>query len=92
MSNQEWYTPIINTEGSTEVFPSAQNSSIFEIAIIQYIVLAIVYSVSKPYKEPIYNNFILTGYIILLIGFSYYIVIEPDRYTSEFLTVNYYLL
>lgn len=88
MSLQSWYTPT-GPSTNDDVDPSPENTSIFLISNFQYIVTAVAFSISRPFKKPIYSNFILTGYLLLSIAYSYYIIIHPDPFNFKLLDVSH---
>jgi len=85
MRMQSWYTPIIGPIPDADVNPSPENTAIFLVANFQYIITAICFSISRPFKKPIYSNFVLTGFLIVVIAYSYYIIIRPDWWNAELL-------
>jgi len=85
LRTESWYKPIINHVTDADVDPSAENTSVFLVSNFQYIITAICFSISRPFKKPLYSNFILTGFLILVIAYSYYIIIKPDWWNAEIL-------
>jgi cation-transporting ATPase 13A3/4/5 len=82
---QTWYKPIVDPVENGDVTPSPDNTAIFLVSNFQYIITAVAFSISRPFKKPIYSNFILTGYLILSIAYSYYIIIRPDIWNFDML-------
>ena len=89
---QSWYKPLVDPVEDGEVVPSADNTAIFLISNFQYILTAVAFSISRPFKKPIYTNFILTGYLIVSIAYSYYIIIDPDSFNFNLLGVSIVLI
>lgn len=71
-----------------QVYPCQVNSAIFLVANFQYIISALVFSISKPFRKPIYSNFPLCFFVLLCIGYSIYIIIKPDEYSKSFLDLE----
>ena len=53
------------------------NTVIFLISNIQYLISALAFTVSKPFKRPFYTNIYLTGYLLFSFVYSAYIIIGP---------------
>jgi len=83
LASQPWYVPITQQDQDADVTPSPDNTSLFLISNFQFIITAFAFSISRPFKKPIYSNFILTGFLIVCIGYSYYIIIRPDSWTTS---------
>jgi len=88
LSVQSWYTPITEAPTDADVAPSPDNTSIFLVSNFQFIITAFAFSISRPFKKPIYSNFILTGFLIVCIAYSYYIIIRPDSWTISVLALQ----
>ena len=53
------------------------NTVMFLISNIQYLISALAFTVSKPFKQPFYTNIYLTGYLLFAFAYSAYIIIGP---------------
>ena len=53
------------------------NTVIFLISNIQYLITALAFTVSKPFKQPFYTNLFLTGYLLFSFIYSLYLIIGP---------------
>ncbi len=54
---------------------------------MQYLTTAVAFSISKPFRKPIYTNYLLCAFTIFSLAYSVYIIVEPDSYSMEYLTV-----
>jgi cation-transporting ATPase 13A3/4/5 len=59
---QPWYVDPLPTKGRLTIL-SADTTTLFLFSSLQYISLAIVFSVGKPYRKPFYTNGRFTGWI-----------------------------
>jgi len=54
-----------------------ENYAVFAVSAFQYIVLAVAFSKSRPYRKYIYTNLWLVGALAVLTGFTVYLVLYP---------------
>lgn len=54
-----------------------ENYAVFTISALQYIILAVVFSKGKPYRESFFQNYGLLVSIIILTVFTIYLIVEP---------------
>lgn len=59
---------------------------------MQYLITAIAFSISKPFRKPIYTNSILCIFLFLSVGYSTYIIIDPDKFSIKLMDVNYHII
>ena len=69
----------------TEILACPDNTSIFLISNMQYLITAFIFSISKPFKSPIYTNYYLTFFMVFAFGYSCMIILWPHRYISKLL-------
>jgi len=88
-----WYVaPIIN--GNTRddfraAFNCMCNSTVFIYANVQYLACCVSFSISKPFRKPIYTNYFFVGWLLLMLGLSYYIIYGPFAWFAGMLTLHY---
>jgi len=73
------YNP--SNEDSTGCY---ENYTMFSISSFQYIVLAFVYSKSKPYRKPIWTNFLFCITLLFNSFLLIYIILYPARGVKNF--------
>ncbi len=56
---------------------SFENYAVFTVSAFQYIILAYAFSKSKPYRKWITTNLWLVGSMVVLSGFTVYLVLYP---------------
>ena len=54
---------------------------------MQYLTTAVAFSISKPFRKPIYTNYLLCIFTIFALAYSIYVIVEPDWYSMHFLSV-----
>ena len=69
----------------TEILACPDNTSIFLISNVQYFIAAVAFSISKPFKSPIYTNYYLTFFMILALIYSSIIILWPTQFTCDIL-------
>lgn len=71
--SQPWYEPPYIDPDELDTV-SYENSSLFLISSFQYIIVAVVFCVGPPYRQPIHSNPLLLIVLIMLATFSTYTV------------------
>ena len=69
----------------TEILACPDNTCIFLISNAQYFISAAAFSISKPFKSPIYTNYLLTIFMILAIIYSSIIILWPSHFICNIL-------
>lgn len=99
LANRKWYKNYCDTsEDSVE--PCMDNTAVFLVSNMQYLTTAVAFSISKPFRKPIYSNYLLCVFMILSFAYSIYIIVDPDYYSASLLGLvafpdddfNYYIL
>lgn len=82
--SQDWFMPFNNsaTEGTDEV-ACVENYAVYTVSSFQYIILAIVFSKGKPYRESIFTNYSLIISAFAMTCFSIYLAVHPDPYLAS---------
>jgi hypothetical protein len=55
---------------------------------MQYLITAVAFSISKPFRKPIYSNYLLCIFMVLAFAYSIYIIVDPDEYSRDLIGVN----
>lgn len=84
---QEWYKP--NQQEKDEIVLCWENTVLFTVSCYQYVVLALMYSKGKPYREVLINNFWLLFCSLTLISFTTYLGIYPAKFVANFFEIIY---
>ncbi len=87
VQNQSFYTPTPpNPEDpyAPETNRSFENTSIFWLGNFQYLSACVAFSISRPFRKPLYTNYLFTGALIILIGFSTLLVLGDIQLLNDF--------
>ncbi|PKK26950.1 putative cation-transporting ATPase 13A3, transcript variant X2 [Columba livia] len=62
-----------------------ENTTLFFISSFQYLIVAIVFSKGKPFRQPCYKNFLFVISVIVLYVFIFFIMLHPVESIDTFL-------
>ncbi|XP_062439242.1 polyamine-transporting ATPase 13A3 isoform X2 [Rhea pennata] len=62
-----------------------ENTTLFFISSFQYLIVAIVFSKGKPFRQPCYKNFLFVISVIVLYVFIFFIMLHPVESIDAFL-------
>ena len=68
-----------DSEG-TEILACPENTAVFLVSNAEYFIAAVAFSISKPFKSPIYTNYFLTFFMILALIYSSIIILWPTKF------------
>jgi cation-transporting ATPase 13A3/4/5 len=72
-------------EDDCEILACPDNTAVFLMANIQYLVTAVAFSISKPFKSPIYTNIYLTLFMLFGLVYSCVIILWQEKFISHLL-------
>ncbi|KAH8860139.1 putative cation-transporting ATPase 13A3 [Schistosoma japonicum] len=75
---QPWYLPLFTYDEDYEL-KNYESTAIFTVSVYQYVILAIVFSKSAPYRKSILHNHLFMINIVACIAASLYLTIHPAR-------------
>ena len=64
----------------TEILACPDNTCVFLVSNAQYFIAAAAFSISKPFKSPIYTNYFLSFFMILAVVYSVLIILWPSHF------------
>lgn len=70
-------------------YTSYENYAIYSVSQFQYIILALIFSYGKPYREPIYKNTIFFCSIIIMTVVCLYITLCPIDWLKRLLQLKF---
>ena len=70
---------------NTDILACPDNTSVFLISNMQYLITAFAFSISKPFKSPIYTNFYLTFFMVFAFVYSCVIILWPNKFIAKLL-------
>jgi len=63
---------------------SYQNTALFWVSCFQYLSTVVAFSVSKPFRKPLYTNKLFSFSLLLMLAFNIYLVVTPDNWAIDF--------
>lgn len=70
-------------------YRSYENYAVYSVSQFQYIILALIFSYGKPYREPIYKNTVFFCSLITMTLVCLYITVFPAEWTKELLQLKF---
>lgn len=83
LSTQSWFIPLQPLPNSKRNVLCAETTSVFLMATYQTIGSALSYSISKPFKKPLYTNLPYLFSLAILFCCTVYITFAPDSWTRR---------
>ena len=80
----KWYVNTCGCIGDI-VKDCYDNTVIFLISNVQYLISAIAFSISYPFKKGIFSNYYLILWLVIGFSYSSYLIISPDQYSKYLL-------
>ncbi|KAF2886724.1 hypothetical protein ILUMI_19449, partial [Ignelater luminosus] len=84
---QPWYEPL--PPGKEEVVVCWENTVTFCVSSFQYLILALVFSKGRPYRESLICNFWLLVSSLTLTCFITWLLVFPSKKVADFFEVLY---
>ncbi|CAG9832357.1 unnamed protein product [Diabrotica balteata] len=85
---QKWFKPIPSNT-IEPIIVSWENTVVFCVSCYQYIILAVVYSKGRPYREMlITNSWFLLSAVILVIAVTW-LIVYPCKYIADLMNLVY---
>lgn len=82
-----FYKPlVINPDDDHANYKCYENTSVNFAANFQYLIVCMVYSISKPFRQPLYSNLWFTLSLILLLACNTYMTISDDTFVTSLLS------
>ncbi|XP_072114405.1 polyamine-transporting ATPase 13A3-like isoform X1 [Mobula birostris] len=73
-----------DTEEDEDHISCYENTTLFFVSCCQYLAVAFVFSRGKPFRQPIYRNYLFMGCVLILYGFIFLIMMYPIE------SINYF--
>uniref|UniRef100_A0A8C2IQQ0 Polyamine-transporting ATPase 13A3 n=1 Tax=Cyprinus carpio TaxID=7962 RepID=A0A8C2IQQ0_CYPCA len=80
------------TNSTKERIKNDVNTTVFFVSSFQYLIVAIVFSKGKPFRQPSYKNWPFVLSALILIGFLFFIMFFPVAEIDDFLEVCLFLI
>ncbi|KAF5281780.1 hypothetical protein FQR65_LT14527 [Abscondita terminalis] len=82
---QEWFVPFDSSQKEEkDSVACMENYAIYTISSFQYVILAVVFSKGKPYRQSMFSNYGLLFSAAALVIFSIYMALWPASVLSDF--------
>ncbi|XP_062066044.1 polyamine-transporting ATPase 13A3 isoform X3 [Lepus europaeus] len=75
------------TELDTRNIQNYENTTVFFISSFQYLIVAIVFSKGKPFRQPCYKNYFFVVSVIMLYVFILFIMLHPVASVDQVLQI-----
>ncbi|XP_028654053.1 polyamine-transporting ATPase 13A3-like isoform X1 [Erpetoichthys calabaricus] len=81
-----WNTTLHNTTEEEEEHnvKNFENTTLFFISCCQYLTVALTFSKGKPFRQPIYTNYLFLGCIVVMYTFILFLLLYPITALEEF--------
>ena len=83
LRNHYKFENICDFDDNEDPMACHENTIYFLISHFQYLTLALAFSVSKPFRKPIYTNWPLMIYLVLVYFYSIWITINCDDWSAK---------
>ncbi|KAH0815715.1 hypothetical protein GEV33_007075 [Tenebrio molitor] len=60
-----------------------ENYAVYSVSMFQYIIMAVVFSKGRPYRKPIYTNYIFLFAIFVMIAICAYVTVDPATWIVD---------
>jgi cation-transporting P-type ATPase 13A2 len=76
-----------NFYGEVNITECFESTALVFIANFQYIITCMVFSISKPFRQPLYTNVWFALSLVILLGFDVYIVLSDDSFITSLMNL-----
>ena len=87
LKSRNWYVSTCEEDGST-VFACSDNTALFLVGNMQYLISAISFSMDYPYRKPFYSNCGLVMYLAIALFISIYFIVAPAGWVKKLVTLD----
>ncbi|XP_032872570.1 LOW QUALITY PROTEIN: probable cation-transporting ATPase 13A3, partial [Amblyraja radiata] len=75
---------ITGEDGEEDYITNYENTTIFFVSCCQYLAVAFAFSKGKPFRQPVYRNYLFMGCIFFFYGFFGLIMMYPTDVVDDF--------
>jgi cation-transporting ATPase 13A3/4/5 len=87
LKTRNWYVNTCEDDDNT-VFACSDNTALFLVGNMQYLISAISFSMDYPYRKPFYTNSALVMYLVIALFLSIYFIVGPAGWVKKLLTLD----
>lgn len=84
-----WFEPVHPADPSDEIVLCWETTSIFCVSAFQYLILAVVFSKGKPYRQPFYTNIMFTFSVVILTLVTIWMTLYPGKTMADILQLMF---
>lgn len=85
----DFYHPVVINPGDEDDNNLCfENTALVLISNYQYLIVCMVFSISKPFRQPLYSNSWFTLSLLLLFGASTYIALSNDSFITSLVEIE----
>ncbi|PAA78174.1 hypothetical protein BOX15_Mlig020920g1 [Macrostomum lignano] len=81
---QSWFYPFVYDSNSDQM-ACYENTAVFLISVNQYIILAVVFSKSAPYRRSMLTNYAFMINIAIVVGVNLFVIFAPTDWLGNLL-------
>jgi magnesium-transporting ATPase (P-type) len=89
LSSKPWYVPLHPSNPKQEIIKCWETTSLFCVSSFQYLVLAVIFSKGRPYRQPFYTNIFFTLSVIILATVTILVTLYPGQGLANFLQLMF---
>ena len=87
LKSRNWYVNTCEEDGNT-VFACNDNTALFLVGNMQYLISALSFSMDYPYRKPFYSNWGLVMYLVIALFLSVYFIVAPAGWVKKLITLD----
>ena len=87
LKSRNWYVSTCEEDENT-VFACSDNTALFLVGNMQYLISAISFSMDYPYRKPFYSNWGLVMYLVIALFLSVYFIVAPAGWVKKLVTLD----
>ncbi len=87
LKKREWYKEPMCVLTEKDVYECPENTVLYCISHMQYLITAFVFIISKPFKKRFYTNKPLTIFMFVIFIYSIFLIINPDSFSIKALSL-----
>ncbi|XP_078615049.1 polyamine-transporting ATPase 13A3-like isoform X2 [Branchiostoma floridae x Branchiostoma japonicum] len=87
LKQQPWFVPLKPDPKSDNIL-CYETTVVFSVTSYLYIVLAAAFSKGRPYRRPLYTNYVFMMSLMILLGFSTLLLLHPFTPLAKFIELK----
>ncbi|XP_078697010.1 polyamine-transporting ATPase 13A3-like isoform X3 [Branchiostoma floridae x Branchiostoma belcheri] len=87
LKQQPWFVPLKPDPKSDNIL-CYETTVVFSVSSYLYIILAAAFSKGRPYRRPLYTNYVFMMSLVMLLGFSTLLLLHPFTPLAKFIELK----